>query len=86
MTLNIEHWDFDDIKTVEDLAELLSHGWEFDAEYKGVMYHIENEYAGYSVVGENEECYFDTPEEFCKKATIGGDLLKDVIGDVYLTE
>ncbi|MDO4587891.1 MAG: hypothetical protein Q4C95_11440 [Planctomycetia bacterium] len=75
----------DDIKTIEDLAELLEHGHEFDVKYKDVYYHVENEYSGYGVVGENEECYFDTPEEFMEKATIGGDLLKDVMDKIEFT-
>lgn len=85
--LNKADW-IDDIKTIEDLAELLSYGWEFHAKYKGIGYHIENEFMGYWIGNDDigTECQFDTKEEFIEKATIGGDLLKDVIGQVYLSE
>lgn len=75
---------------IDILAEYLTRGNEFEAIYKGVEYLIARNIGlvgGYYIATDDRprECVFEDIEEFKEKATIGGDLLKDIFDDLEFT-
>lgn len=73
------------IKTIEDVKDVISTGEELAARYHGYEAFIGRCGFGYCVDVDGQsgiESSYDDIDEFCEKATIDGDLLRDVVDQI----